>query len=159
MKFESRFTIPVAMLALTLGSAPLMAQQPTPAPGMAGQASKAEAKSAQGELLKVDMDKKLVQIKSADNKEMQFHFTDATEVTGESRNVEGLATKTGTKVTVEYEGQGTNMVATKIAIQPSASSASPSPSTTRPSTPAPSPAPATPSPSPSTPAPQPAPRP
>lgn len=145
MKFESRFTIPVAMLALTLGSAPLMAQQPARSPDMsAGQAAKAETKSAQGELVRVDVDKKVVRIKAADNKEMEFKFTDATEVSGESRNVEGLATKTGTRVTVEYEGQGTNMVATKIAIQPSASTASPAspaPSTATPSSPAPAPTP------------------
>ncbi len=152
MKFESRFTIPAAMLTLALASTPAFAQQPQPAqpqpsqPPAASQAPAMQSKTALGELVKVDVDKKTLKIKSADDKEMEFRFTAATEVTGESRNVEGLATKTGTKVSVDYQGEGKNMVATKIAIQDAdAHGAAPAPA------PAPSPAPA--------PAPQTAPRP
>jgi len=146
MKFDSQFTIPAAMLALALASTPALAgqsqpgqsepaQPPAASPAPAAE-SKAESKSVQGELVKVDVDKKVLKIKAAGDKEMEFRFTAATEVTGESRNVEGLATKTGTKVSVDYLGEGKNMLATKIAIQDAdANSAAPAPA------PAPSPAP------------------
>jgi hypothetical protein len=134
MKLESKLMVSAAMLALALGSAPLMAQQSQPAPPSAGQA-RPQTKTAMGELLKVDVEKKQLQIKTADDKELEFRFTAATEVTGESRNVEGLATKTGTKVTVDYTGEGSNMVATKIAIQAEAKPSEPGPA------PAPAPAP------------------
>jgi hypothetical protein len=146
MKFESRFTIPAAMLTLALASTPAFAQQPQPAqpqpsqPPAASQAPAMQSKTALGELVKVDVDKKTLRIKSADDKEMEFRFTAATEVTGESRNVEGLATKTGTKVSVDYQGEGKNMVATKIAIQDAdAHGAAPAPAPS----PAPEPAPQT----------------
>ena len=126
MKLESKLAVSAAMLALALGTSPLMAQQPPPAPPSAGQA-KPQTKTAMGELLKVDLEKKQVQIKTADDKELEFRFTAATEVTGESRNVEGLATKTGTKVSVDYTGEGDNMVATKIVIQADPKPADPAP--------------------------------
>lgn len=142
MKLASRFTISAAMLTLALGSTPLMAQQPAErAEPQVDQAPKPQTKSIMGELLRVDVEKQLVRIKAADDKEMEFKFTADTEVTGESKNVEGLATKTGTKVSVDYTGEGSNMVATKIAIQPSDSERAPAPPAPAPSTPAPQPTP------------------
>ena len=130
MKFGSKFTISAAVLGLALASAPVMAQDSPAQPPAANRAPAAQAKTVQGELLKVDTDKKLLRIKAADNKEMEFRFTTETEVTGEGQNIEGLATKTGTKVSVDYRGEGSNMVATKIAIQAAEA---------RPSAPAPAP--------------------
>jgi len=142
MKLESKFTIPAAMLALSLAGSPVFAGQSQPAspqpaqPPTASQAPAAQSQTVLGELVKVDVDKKVLKIKAAGDKEMEFRFTAATEVTGESRNVEGLATKTGTKVSVDYQGEGKNMVATKIAIQDADSNAAaPAPA------PAPQPAP------------------
>lgn len=135
MTIESRVTISAAMLALALGSTPLLAQQSPAQPPAADRAPAVQTKTVQGELVRVDTDKKVVRIKAADEKEMEFRFTSDTEVTGESRNVEGLATKTGTRVSVDYRGEGSNMVATKIAIQPE-DSKTPAPA------PAPSPQPA-----------------
>jgi hypothetical protein len=126
MHFTTRMIIPAAALALTIGSAPLMAQQPAPAPPQGpqqqapaepGQARESQqAMSVEGELLRVDVDAKHLWVRSAEG-EKQFSFTDQTEITGEGRNVEGLATMTGTRVKVEYKAEGATAVATKIDIQ------------------------------------------
>jgi hypothetical protein len=148
----NKITVPAAILTLALGAAPLAAQTPAPSTQPAAGASaqsaprqgaEARSSSVQGELLRVDMDKKMVVIEAADGKEQSFRFNDDTEISGAAQNVEGLATKTGTRVTVEFEGAAASAVAKKISIQaaaatPSPSSASPSPS---PSSPAPSPSP------------------
>lgn len=148
----NKITVPAAILTLALGVTPLAAQTPAPstqpASGPAAQSAprrgvEAKASSVQGELLRVDMDKKMVVIEAADGKEQSFRFNDDTEISGAAQNVEGLATKTGTRVTVEFEGAAASAVAKKISIQAAAatspSSVSPSPS---PSSPAPSPSPA-----------------
>jgi hypothetical protein len=107
----------VAALALTLSAPPLWAQSQAPAPPSQQQP---QAMSAQGELLRVDLEKKQFWIEDASGKEVQFRFTEATEVTGQVKNIEGLATKTGTRVAVQYRAEGGGAVATKIDIQASA---------------------------------------
>lgn len=133
MHFTTRMIIPAAALALTLGAAPLMAQQPAPAQEPQQQAPAApeqaresqQAMSVEGELLRVDVDAKHLWVRSAEG-EKQFSFNDQTEITGEGRNVEGLATMTGTRVKVEYKAEGTTAVATKIDIQARAEAPAPS---------------------------------
>ena len=133
MKLDSRFVVPAAIVALTLVGGPVSAQeQEQRAPSQSevqaqeSQESQDEAKTAQGELLRVDAETKMFWIKGADDKEQQFSYTEATEVTGEAENVEGLSGEAGTRVTVDYRSEGEKAVATKIAIHPEADAAAPS---------------------------------
>jgi hypothetical protein len=90
-------------------------------PTLAQPAEKAKEPAAQqtmrGELTKVDVDAKMITIKSADGTETQFTYTDDTEVSGAQKNVAGLATQTGSQVTVRYITTGTAKAATKIEVQ------------------------------------------
>jgi hypothetical protein len=70
----------------------------------------------EGQLTEVDVDAKQMTVKGANDIEMAFEFTDATEIAGADDSVQGLAGKTGIQVKVTYresEGKGT---ATKIEI-------------------------------------------
>jgi hypothetical protein len=48
---------------------------------------------------------------------MLFSYTDATKVTG-TKEVAGLATMTGSSLTIRYTKMGEKNVATEIAVQP-----------------------------------------
>lgn len=134
-----RFTsFPAAVVAVTLSASPLMAQVPSPAsqpePQREAPATPAPARvqdqaqqalSVEGELLRVDAEAKHFWVRTAEG-EKQFSFNDETDITGEGRNVEGLATMTGTRVKVEYKAEGTTAVATKIEIQARADQPAPS---------------------------------
>jgi hypothetical protein len=98
---------------------PLMAQEPqAPAqPPAAAEEQSQQPMSISGELVRVNLESKQLWVRSDDG-EKQFSFNDATEITGESENVEGLATMAGTRVTVDFESEGAAAVATKIQIHP-----------------------------------------
>jgi len=100
--------------ALGVSSQALAQAQPAPAPQ---QERAAKAMTAQGELVKVDADAKTITIKSADNAELQFAYNDRTEVQGAREGVAGLATKAGSKVTVQYTESGGTKTATRIEVQ------------------------------------------
>ncbi|MBP1601500.1 MAG: hypothetical protein H6Q06_1651 [Acidobacteria bacterium] len=64
-------------------------------------------KSASGELLRVDSDAKTFTIKSDEGKEMDFYYSDQTVVVGGEKGVQGLSSKTGSKLEVFYtEAEG-----------------------------------------------------
>ena len=64
--------------------------------------------------MKVEPDAKTITVKGTGDTEMTFQYTDATQVVGSERNVQGLAGKTGTQLKITYrENAGTN-TATKI---------------------------------------------
>jgi hypothetical protein len=67
----------------------------------------------QGQLVKVDAQAKWISGKGPGDKEMQFDYTDATQVVGE-KNVQGLAGKTGADLRVTYRDAGGKLTATKI---------------------------------------------
>jgi hypothetical protein len=67
----------------------------------------------QGQLVKVDAQAKSISVKGPGDKEMQFDYTDATQVVGE-KNVQGLAGKTGADLRVTYRDAGGKLTATKI---------------------------------------------
>jgi hypothetical protein len=67
----------------------------------------------QGQLVKVDAQAKMIAVKGPGDKEMQFDYTDATQVVGE-KNVQGLAGKTGADLRVTYRDAGGKLTATKI---------------------------------------------
>lgn len=68
-----------------------------------------------GELLKIDPDATQLSIKAADDTEWTFAYTEKTEIVGED-HLSGLATDTGTLVSVHFIVDGKARVATKIEV-------------------------------------------
>jgi len=76
------------------------------------------ASVASGELVKIDTSAKTIVIKTDSEPQMQFSYTDATKITGADKGVAGLATMTGSSLTIRYTKKGEDNVATEIAVQP-----------------------------------------
>ena len=96
---------------------PAQAQQAAPA----GDQAQAQLKSpVEGELLSVDTETKVVEIKLANGKEEKFTYTDTTEISGAEKNAAGLATMKEARVTVTFteNAQTKARTATKIVVQP-----------------------------------------
>lgn len=73
----------------------------------------------QGTVVQVDPDAKTLVVKSAEEKEMQFTYTDATEIAGAENTTQALASKSGESVKVTYTvDQGVNH-ANRVEILPS----------------------------------------
>ena len=107
--------------ALAGAQAPSPSPSPSPAPTQAPAPSAAEpradkAMTAKGELVKVDADAKTITIKSADGVETEYAYTAATDVAGFREGVAGLATKSGSKVTVHFTTDMGKKTATKIEV-------------------------------------------
>jgi hypothetical protein len=100
--------VAVTMLVLPLAYGQDKAAPPSPAQ---------QDKVFQGQLTKVDVDAKSISVKGTGDMEMTFAYTDATQVVGE-RNVQGLASKTGTQLSVTYRDAGGKHTATKIETAP-----------------------------------------
>jgi hypothetical protein len=88
------------------------AQAPPAAPGGA-----AQNKTAIGELAKVDVAAKEITIKGADNKEMVFTYTDATQMSGVEGGAQGLTGKAGATLRVTYQERGGANLASRIEVQ------------------------------------------
>jgi hypothetical protein len=67
-----------------------------------------------GELTKVDSAAKTLSVKNSKGMEMEFQYTDRTQIIGAEGGVEGLATKSGAQVRVHFDA-ATN-TATKIEV-------------------------------------------
>ncbi len=111
--------LPFVLLAIAFAAMPPAAAAQANPTGISGQST--EDKTVRGELLKVDMDNLTLTIKNADGDEVEFVYTSDLKVEGIENGVEGLSTKTGTKLIVHYkmqtdEEQNQKMVATKIEI-------------------------------------------
>lgn len=105
--------------ALASAQSPSPSPSPAPAPTQAPAPSTAEpradkAQTAKGELVKVDADAKTITIKGADGVETEYAYTATTDVKGGSEGVAGLATKSGSKVTVHFTSDMGKKTATKI---------------------------------------------
>jgi hypothetical protein len=112
MLFVKRAVIAVAAVLLIAGAIPTFAQD-------AGGARQQPAPSvATGELVKIDTSAKTIVVKTESDPMMSFSYTDATKVTGADKGVAGLATMTGSSLTVHYNKRGQNNVATEIEVQP-----------------------------------------
>ena len=120
-----KMTFPALAAALFIAPALAGAQSPSPspapAPTQAPAPSAAEPKAdkamtAKGELVKVDADAKTITIKGADGVETEFAYTATTDVKGGSDGVAGLATKSGSKVTVHFTSDMGKKTATKIEV-------------------------------------------
>jgi hypothetical protein len=111
MRNVSRLLLLVVVLALASYT---FAAQTAPTAPQAPQQDKA----FQGTLTKVDSDAKIISVMGADNKEMMFHYTDQTEIVGSEKTVQGLAAKSGAKLSITYKAErGTNN-ATRIELLP-----------------------------------------
>lgn len=69
----------------------------------------------EGELTRVDVTNKTLSVKDAAGRETQLRYTDQTQIRGSEDNVEGLATKSGTSVTVHFDVA--SMTATQIEVR------------------------------------------
>lgn len=96
--------------------APAFAQQ-TPAPPEQQQRAKDPA-PVSGELVSLDATAKTLVVKTAAGNEMTFGYTDTTEIVGADKGISGLATMSGSSVTVTYSVHGTSNTATKIEVKP-----------------------------------------
>jgi len=88
-------------------------QAPPAAPGGAA----AQAKTATGQLSKVDIDAKEITIKGSDNKDFVFTWNDATQITGVDGGAQGLTGKSGDTLRVTYTERGGANLASKIEVQ------------------------------------------
>ena len=102
----------VLLVTVCLTAAPLQQAPGGPERGGGGQAppaapggGAAQAKTATGQLAKVDVDAKEITIKGADNKDMVFTYTDATQMTGVEGGAQGLTGKSGATLRVTYHGE------------------------------------------------------
>jgi len=71
-----------------------------------------------GEVVSINTDTKTIVVKTTSDSEMKFSYSPETEIVGAEKGAEGLATKTGTLVTVTYDVHGTANVAIKIEVKP-----------------------------------------
>jgi hypothetical protein len=103
--------IPVFLLALTLaamaGAAPINQDQAS---------TQSAAKMARGELVKVDTDSQTFTIKQDNGEQAQFQYTADTKVEGSQTSMQGLATDTGSTVSVWYTESGASKIATRIEV-------------------------------------------
>lgn len=90
--------------------APHVVQAAPPAP------AQAQTQTAQGELLDVDAKASTFTIK-APTTELTFRYNDQTKVTGDQKGLSGLATMTGSQVTVQYRKDGQMNLATSIDVR------------------------------------------
>ena len=106
-------------VALTLVALPVAysQQEKTPAPvPRPGQGQAQAEKTFEGQLTRVDPKAQSLWVKGNDDKEMQFRYTDQTQVQGPEKDVQGLAGKTGTPLKITYREAGANNIATRIEV-------------------------------------------
>ena|SRR5215471_1047647 len=108
-KLLSAMAVCVAMTLLVI---PLAYGQDKAAPPAQAQPEKV----FQGQLTNVDATAKVISVKGAGNMEMTFALTDATQVIGSEKDVQGLAGKTGSELKVTYRDAAGKHTATKIEI-------------------------------------------
>ncbi|HLG54873.1 MAG TPA: hypothetical protein VI485_06055 [Vicinamibacterales bacterium] len=99
-------------------------QVTSPAPHDQSQGAAQAQTTARGELVSIDEKGKMLTIKS-EGSDLSFKFDDATKVTGAQRGVAGLATMTGSQVTVQYKKEGATNLATSIDVRAAAPAPAP----------------------------------
>ena len=57
----------------------------------------------EGEMMKVDATAKTLSVKNSEGQEIEFRYNDQTQISGADGGVEGLATKSGTPVSVHFD--------------------------------------------------------
>lgn len=109
----------VALALMVVATAPAMAQEPQAPPAE----QKAPATiSLEGELVRVDADTKILVVKPSEGKEVEFKYTDTTDVTGAQGGAAGLATMKEGRVTVHYteDAKTKDKTAVRIVVAPKA---------------------------------------
>ena len=91
---------------------------PPASPSASAQASDAQL-TATGELVSIDAKESTMKVKTATG-EVTIKYDDDTKVSGASRNTAGLATMSGSQVTVRYKKDGATNVASNIEVKPAA---------------------------------------
>lgn len=113
-----RSLIPLAALVLAVGVSPAFAAAPAPPQAQAqARATSQKSQMIQGELVSVDPMKKTLTVKTSTGEQEQFAYTAETVITGATSDPAGLATASGSNVTVEYTEEGTSRTATKITVE------------------------------------------
>lgn len=113
-----RFCI-VLILAATVSTTAVVAQQPSPEGGQPQQKDKEPPPAPLvGELVTVDTNARTFAIKTSAEGEVKFSYSEKTEIIGSEKGVSGLAANPGTEVTVHYDSHGTARVATRIEVRP-----------------------------------------
>jgi hypothetical protein len=88
-----------------------------PASDQYAASDKTASKKLEGELLSVDDATKMLSIRTKDGSEVKVAFNDQTQITGATDQAAGLATAAGSKVKVEFTGEGEARTATKIIVE------------------------------------------
>jgi hypothetical protein len=114
MKVVRTFVAVAIAGLISIGS--VAAQQSAPPPSDQERAKTPEP--VVGELVSVAADTKTLVVKTSGDKEMTFTYSDQTEIVGADTGAAGLATATGSMVTVHYTMRGTTNVAVKIEVKP-----------------------------------------
>lgn len=91
-------------------------QQAGAGAGVAAQGQ--DEKVFEGVLMKIDPDNHILTLTGPDNREMQFTYTDATQVTAPENAQQGLAGRPGSRLKVSYKVDEGKNVATRIEILP-----------------------------------------
>jgi hypothetical protein len=73
-----------------------------------------------GEIVSINTETKTLVVRTAPDSDMKFTYSEETEIVGADKGTEGLATKTGSSVTVTYDVHGTANIALKIEVKPKA---------------------------------------
>jgi hypothetical protein len=73
-------------------------------------------KTFEGELLKVNAETHLITVKPATGSEMEFTYGERTEIAGAEKGAQGLATRLGAKVRIQYTTANGVNTASKIEI-------------------------------------------
>ncbi len=115
-KIARTFVALTLALALTGFVATFAAVAPQQ-PGGQDQAQQQSAQTLSGTLMSVDPDAQTFIVQDAGGNQVTFHYDDQTEVAGAEQSIEGLASQSGTQVTVTFEQQESARMATKIEIQ------------------------------------------
>jgi hypothetical protein len=111
----------LAQQAPATPSAPPSSVSPAvpPAGASAGAQADAQTQTATGELVSIDAKDSTMKVKTATG-EVTIKYDDDTKVSGASRNTAGLATMSGSQVTVRYKKDGASNVASSIEVKPAA---------------------------------------
>ena len=86
------------------------------APQAGGQQQAQEEKVFEGALVRIDTNAKMLTVKGTDDKEWQFTYTDATQVMGPDRSIQGLAGKSGAALKITYRVEQGKNHATRIEV-------------------------------------------
>jgi hypothetical protein len=135
MNTTSRVLVALGAVTVMAGSA--FAQAPDARPPQAppgqvspgappadrAQAPAAQSQTASGELVSVDAKASTLSVKTASS-EMTFKYDDTTKISG-GKGAAGLATMTGSQVTVQYKKDGAANIATSIDVKPAGGGAKP----------------------------------